>query len=139
MRANLRQPLNDLEILGHVLPRDNQAEFQAEIPATIWMRMAPRMNWTGGYGSSALDGRHAERTCLLRVGTLGKLAVCFKHQATVCKYIVPQAHPKKSTRQDEINLDAATRIPGFGERLRMYYGTVENCTSRARGRWQLLV
>src|SRR5262249_6347406 len=57
-------------------------------------------------------------------GTLDKLAVGFKHQATVCKYVVPQAYPEKSTRQDEIKLDAVTRIPGFNERLRMYYGSV---------------
>jgi phosphoribosylamine--glycine ligase len=42
----------------------------------------------------------------------------------VCKYVVPEAYPGKSIRQDEIKLDAATRVPGLGERLRMYYAAV---------------
>jgi phosphoribosylamine---glycine ligase len=57
-------------------------------------------------------------------GTLDELTVRFKHQATVCKYVVPEAYPGKSIRQDAIKLDAATRVPGLGERLRMYYAAV---------------
>jgi phosphoribosylamine--glycine ligase len=57
-------------------------------------------------------------------GTLDALTVRFKHQATVCKYVVPEAYPGKSIRQDEINLDAVAKVPGLGERLRIYYAAV---------------
>jgi phosphoribosylamine--glycine ligase len=57
-------------------------------------------------------------------GTLDKLTVCFKHQATVCKYVVPKAYPGKSMGRGEIRLDKASKVPGLGDRLRMYYAAV---------------
>ena len=57
-------------------------------------------------------------------GTLDKLTVRFRHQATVCKYVVPKGYPGKSNGQDEISLDAAKKVPGLSERLRMYYAAV---------------
>jgi phosphoribosylamine--glycine ligase len=57
-------------------------------------------------------------------GTLDKLTVRFRHQATVCKYVVPKGYPGKPIRQDDISLDAAKKVPGLDERLRMYYAAV---------------
>jgi phosphoribosylamine--glycine ligase len=58
-------------------------------------------------------------------GTLDKLTVRFRHQATVCKYVVPKAYPQKSAGgNEEIKLDAAMKVPGLGDRLRMYWAAV---------------
>ena len=63
-------------------------------------------------------------------GTLDKLTVRFKHQATVCKYVVPEAYPGKTIDQSEIELGAVTKLPGFGDRLRMYYAAVNEKDDR---------
>jgi phosphoribosylamine---glycine ligase len=57
-------------------------------------------------------------------GALDKLTVRFKPQATVCKYVVPKAYPQKSGGDEEITLDAAIKVPGLGDRLRMYWAAV---------------
>lgn len=57
-------------------------------------------------------------------GTLDKLTVQFKHQATVCKYVVPKAYPLKSDREEEINVAAAMKVPGLNDRLRMYWAAI---------------
>jgi len=57
-------------------------------------------------------------------GTLDKLDVRFKRQATVCKYVVPKAYPQKSNGDEEIKLGAAMKVPGLGDRLRMYYAAI---------------
>jgi phosphoribosylamine---glycine ligase len=57
-------------------------------------------------------------------GTLDKLTVRFKRQATVCKYVVPQVYPQKSGGDEEITLDAAKKVPGLGDRLRMYWAAI---------------
>ena len=59
-------------------------------------------------------------------GTLDKLTIRFKRQATVCKYVVPTAYPQKSNGDEEIRLDAVARVPGLGDRLRMYYAAVRS-------------
>jgi phosphoribosylamine---glycine ligase len=52
------------------------------------------------------------------------MTVRFKPQATVCKYVVPKAYPQKSGGDEEITLDAAIKVPGLGDRLRMYWAAV---------------
>jgi phosphoribosylamine--glycine ligase len=59
-------------------------------------------------------------------GTLDKLTIRFKRQATVCKYVVPTAYPQKKNGDEEIRVDATTTIPGLGDRLRMYYAAVRS-------------
>jgi phosphoribosylamine---glycine ligase len=59
-------------------------------------------------------------------GTLDKLTVRFKRQATVCKYVVPKAYPQKSGDDEQITLDAATKVPGLGDRLRMYCAAIRD-------------
>jgi phosphoribosylamine--glycine ligase len=65
-------------------------------------------------------------------GTLDELNVRFKHQATVCKYVVPEAYPLKSTSSAEINLDAAMNVSGLGDRLRMYWGAIREEEGKLR-------
>ena len=57
-------------------------------------------------------------------GTLDKLTIRFKRQATVCKYVVPMAYPQRTMGDQEINLDAVMKVPGLKDRLRMYYAAV---------------
>jgi phosphoribosylamine--glycine ligase len=57
-------------------------------------------------------------------GTLDQLEIRFKRLATVCKYVVPKNYPQKSTSEEEINVDDVLTLPGFGDRLRMYYASV---------------
>jgi phosphoribosylamine--glycine ligase len=57
-------------------------------------------------------------------GSLDRLTVRFKRQATVCKYIVPEAYPQKSAVNGEIKLDAVMTLPGLNDRLRMYYAAI---------------
>ena len=57
-------------------------------------------------------------------GTLDQLTIRFKHQATVCKYIVPNGYPGRSIREGEIRLDAVKKVPGLNDRLRIYYAAV---------------
>jgi phosphoribosylamine---glycine ligase len=63
-------------------------------------------------------------------GTLDKLTIRFKRQATVCKYVVPKAYPQKSIGDEEIKLDAAMKVPGLGDRLRMYWAAIHEKDGR---------
>jgi phosphoribosylamine---glycine ligase len=62
-------------------------------------------------------------------GTLDSLTVRFRHQATVCKYVVPKGYPGKSVAQAEIKLDAVIKVPGLGDRVRMYYAAISQRNS----------
>jgi phosphoribosylamine--glycine ligase len=66
-------------------------------------------------------------------GTLDKLTVGFKHQATVCKYVVPKAYPEKSTRQAEIKLDPVISGNVFECITALSLSGMASCTSRVRG------
>jgi phosphoribosylamine--glycine ligase len=57
-------------------------------------------------------------------GSLDRLTIRFKRQATVCKYVVPESYPQKSTPNGEIKLDAVMTLPGLNDRLRMYYAAI---------------
>ncbi|MEJ1967775.1 MAG: phosphoribosylamine--glycine ligase [Rhizomicrobium sp.] len=59
-------------------------------------------------------------------GTLNQLPIKFKHQASVCKYIVPEGYPKKSASAvgREIDLSRVLRSPDLGSKLRLFYGAV---------------
>ena len=60
-------------------------------------------------------------------GTLDRLSVSFRRQASVCKYLVPDGYPKKSPRSvgTEIDLSELKRSPLLGKKLHLYYSAVE--------------
>ncbi len=59
-------------------------------------------------------------------GTLDRLPVEFRRQASVCKYIVPRNYPEKLPKDMDIriNIDDALASPEFGKRLRVYYSAI---------------
>jgi phosphoribosylamine--glycine ligase len=63
-------------------------------------------------------------------GTLDRLMVRFKRQATVCKYVVPESYPGKSDVNGEIKLDGVMKLPGLKDRLRMYYAAISEQDGR---------
>ncbi len=72
-----------------------------------------------------LEGDFIEICEAIINGTLDQVDVSFRHQATVCKYIVPRAYPGKSSAHTDINVTAVTKLPGYGDTLRMYYAAVK--------------
>jgi phosphoribosylamine--glycine ligase len=60
-------------------------------------------------------------------GTLDRLNIQFRRQATVCKYLVPRGYPDKSamTNGGSIDVSAVGQSPELGNKLRMYYAAVD--------------
>jgi len=58
-------------------------------------------------------------------GNLDKISVRFRHQASVCKYVVPEGYPRKTSAVGTpIDAHEVERLPDFGTKLRMYFGAV---------------
>jgi phosphoribosylamine--glycine ligase len=57
-------------------------------------------------------------------GTLDQLGVQFKKMATVCKYVVPNEYPAKSTSQEKIDVSRLEKMLTTEGGLRAYYGAV---------------
>jgi phosphoribosylamine---glycine ligase len=61
-------------------------------------------------------------------GSLDALTVKFRHQATVCKYIVPAGYPDKASmvKDGRVDVGAILDSPDLDRRLRMYYAAVND-------------
>jgi phosphoribosylamine--glycine ligase len=59
-------------------------------------------------------------------GELHKLDVRFRKLATVCKYVVPNGYPDQPIQNAILDMDAVNRLPEIGNRLRVYYGAVDD-------------
>lgn len=57
-------------------------------------------------------------------GTLDKVNVRFKKMATVCKYVVPNEYPAKSTSQEKIDVSRLEKLLATESGLRAYFGAV---------------
>ena len=75
---------------------------------------------------SLLDTDFVEICMAIIDGTLDKLPVKFRHQASVCKYVVPVGYGTKSHLAigTAINVDEILRSPDLNGRLRLYYAAV---------------
>jgi phosphoribosylamine--glycine ligase len=71
-----------------------------------------------------MDADFVEVCTAMIDGTLDRLTVRFKRQATVCKYVVPESYPRKSAVNGEIKLNAVMKLSGLNDRLRMYYASI---------------
>jgi len=58
-------------------------------------------------------------------GTLNKLSVRFRPQATVCKYVVPAEYPEKMKTGGTIDVRELDKMEASESGLRVYYGAVE--------------
>ena len=59
-------------------------------------------------------------------GSLDTLTVKFRHQATVCKYIVPAGYPDKASmvKDGRVDVSAILNSPDLDRRLRIFYAAV---------------
>jgi len=76
--------------------------------------------------ASLLDTDFIEICLAIINGTLDRLPVQFRHQASVCKYIVPKGYPNKLPKgmDTRIDIQAALTTPDYGNRLRVYYSAI---------------
>lgn len=65
-------------------------------------------------------------------GTLDKLDIRFKHQASVCKYVVPQGYPNRPVREADVDLSAAKELVEREPNLYMFYGAVDDRSGSLR-------
>jgi phosphoribosylamine--glycine ligase len=58
-------------------------------------------------------------------GRLNSLDVKFASRATVCKYIVPEAYPGRTSQRPEIDVQQLDQMASTEPNLRVFYGAVE--------------